>query len=80
MEVPCSTVRFLERDTPQLAVGCVNFGFYVFEVAERSLSAWSEDGGVPVSASLPIELSQRNDFPVRIGLNPADPSKLILVR
>jgi hypothetical protein len=80
LEVPHSALTFLKSSPPQLAVACMDFALYVFDVKERRLSSWSEDAGYPVSESLPNELRSRTDFPVRLGINPGAPSKLLMVR
>ena len=80
LEVPHSALTFLKSSPPQLAVACMDFSLYVFDVQERRLSSWSEDAGYPVSESLPNELRSRTDFPVRLGINPGAPSKLLMVR
>jgi U3 small nucleolar RNA-associated protein 4 len=80
LEVPHSALSFLKSSPPQLAVACMDFALYVFDVQERRLSSWSEDAGYPLSKSLPTELSNRTDYPVRLGMNPGAPSKLLMVR
>ncbi len=80
LEVPHSALTFLKNSTPQLAVACMDFALDVFDVQERRLSSWSEDAGYPVSNSLPTELRSRTDYPVRLGINPGAPSKLLMVR
>jgi U3 small nucleolar RNA-associated protein 4 len=80
LEVPHSALTFLKSSPPQLAVACMDFALYVFDIQERRLSSWSEDAGYPVSKSLPAELRNRTDYPVRLAINPGAPSKLLMVR
>ena len=80
LEVPHSALTLLQHSSPQLAVACIDFSLYVFDLQERRLSSWSEDAGYPVSKMLPTELSHRSDYPVRLGINPDSPSKVFMVR
>lgn len=79
LERAVSAVSFLDESTPLLAVGCINFGVYVFDLERKNLSKWSEEAGLPVSRSLPSEFSHRSDYPVRISTNPGSPSKFLMV-
>ena len=76
-----SATAFLAHggDAPRLAVACVDYATYVFDVKNRCLGEWSEKAGYPVSGKLPVELASRNDFPVRIGINPGSPSVVLVV-
>ena len=66
---------------PLMSVACIDFSWYIFDILNRSLSDWSMQAGYPLSANkLPAELATRNDFPIRIGSNPASPSLLLIVR
>lgn len=60
-----------------LAVACERFSFYLFDVANRCLTTWSESAGIPME--MPSEIASRRDFPVSIGVNPATPNVLFLV-
>lgn len=77
-----TTVTFLERfdSSPFLAVACVNYALYLFDVSERRFSKWSEKAGYPLTTKLPSDLVSRNDYPVRIATNPASPSLVMMVR
>jgi U3 small nucleolar RNA-associated protein 4 len=75
---PC-VISFLLTEQPQLAVACLNFTAYVFNVHERKLSPWSEAAGYPIR-NLPPEFFHRNDYPVHVALNPASPNKFLMVR
>jgi U3 small nucleolar RNA-associated protein 4 len=74
---PC-VISFLLTGKPQLAVACLNFTAYVFDVHERKLSPWSEAAGYPIR-NLPPEFLHRSDYPVHITVNPASPSKFLVV-
>jgi WD40 repeat protein len=77
LEMPVTAARFL--GATELAVSCVNFAVYVFDLEKRSLGSWSNSLGVSVSQSLPNELLNRKDFPVRLCNNPASPNKFFVV-
>ena len=67
--------------SPMIAVACVNFSWYLFDLAKRCLSDWSVQAGYPLSPnSIPQDLTSRNDYPIRIGINPANPTTLLIVR
>ena len=80
LDRPHAAVSFLPGNEPQLAVACVDFSPYVFNLEDRALSLWSESAGVPSSMSLPNELVSRTDYPVRIGTNPSKPGQFMVVR
>jgi hypothetical protein len=64
-----------------IAVACVDFSWYIFDLSKRSLSDWSVQAGYPLSSNkIPNDLAARNDYPIRIGTNPANPSTLLIVR
>ena len=77
-----TATSFLEiRMTPMIAVACVNFTWYTFDLVKRSLSDWSVQAGYPLAANkIPNDLAARNDYPIRISTNPANPSTLLIVR
>ena len=77
-----TAVSFLELlATPMIAVACVNFSWYTFDLSKRSLSDWSVQAGYPIAPNkIPNDLSARNDYPIRISTNPANPSTLLIVR
>ena len=79
LDMPHTAAAFLATKAPQLVVACSNYAFYIFDLESRSLSEWSEQAGFPVSKSLPSELANRADVPVRIGINPNKPSQFFLV-
>lgn len=62
----------------QLAVATSSFHIYVFDLAAKKLSPWSEENQFPIE-SWPTEISFRKDFPVRLFANPKDESQLIMV-
>jgi U3 small nucleolar RNA-associated protein 4 len=76
-----TTFAFLEIEgDPFLTVACIDFAWYTFDLANRRLSDWSVKAGYPMPTSkLPAELAARNDFPIRIGSNPASPSLVLIV-
>ena len=73
-----SAIRFLQ-DNNQLAVATSESTFYIFDLQSRSLSSWSEKQRFPMS-TLPAELKHRKEYPIRLCVNPSDPTKLIMVR
>ena len=77
-----TAVTFLELQVrPMIAVACVNFALYIFDLSTRELSDWSVQAGYPLSSNkIPNDLAGRNDYPIRIGTNPANPSTLLIVR
>ncbi len=79
LEDPPAVAAFLHTDHPQLVVVCASFAPYVFDLEERSLSTWSRGVPFPVGESLPLSLSNRKDYPVRITVNPAAPTQFFVV-
>jgi hypothetical protein len=81
LNCPVTAVAFLPTTAntadPKLAVAGINFALYTFNVEHRCLAGWSERAGFPVE--LPSELASRQDFPVRIAVNPGSPSVALLV-
>ena len=77
-----TAVSFLELNlTPMIAVACVDFTWYTFDLSKRGLSDWSVQAGYPLSSNkIPNDVAARNDYPIRIGTNPAHPSTLLIVR
>lgn len=61
-----------------MAVATFTSQVYLFDLASKKLSPWSEKLGFPVE-KWPSELTSRRDFPVRLLSNPSDPNQLILV-
>jgi U3 small nucleolar RNA-associated protein 4 len=78
MEAKTTCIKFLGGGT--LAVGCSNNAFHIFNLQRRSLSAWSHDMGLPISKSLPRELTSRTEPMSWILSMPSSDQKLILVR
>lgn len=78
-EMTPSASAFLLTDQPLLAVACLNFCVYVFDVHEKKLSPWSDAAGYPIR-DLPAEFGHRNDYPVHIAFNPAARNKFLVVR
>ena len=87
-----SAIGFLQHSSTasseqiQLAVACVNYSFYIFDVAGRTLSKWSEQqttaSGV-VRMVLPVAIKQNllpNNVPNAIRSHPQDSNTLLLVR
>ena len=56
-----------------------NNEFYIYNLGRRSLSHWSNDMGLPLLKSLPMELTARSEPVARIVANPASPQRFILV-
>ena len=80
LEAPPSCIKFLGgEEVESLAVGCSNNSFYLFDHKQRKLSDWSQDTGLPMSPSMPRELTHRAEYPTRMAFNPASPSKFLLV-
>lgn len=84
LDVPSSAMTFLPNAVTGaanhfLAVACLNYACYVFDLSQRRLSPWSEAAGFPLTTSLPSELARRNDYPVRMIVDPKNPSKLFMV-
>lgn len=77
-ELP-SAISFIEGDSLRLAVACAAFSLYIFDIESRQVNKWSEAAGYPVSSSLPIELRQRTDYPVRLFSAPGLSDTLIMV-
>jgi len=73
-----SAVAFLTGSSARIAVACVNFAVYVFDVEERRLHPWSESVEHPLHQSLPPEF-HRLDYPVRIVVSPGSPNKFLVV-
>jgi hypothetical protein len=76
-----TAVSFLENDiTPFLAVACVNYTWYIFDLEQKRLSDWSIQAGYPLTTNkIPSDLASRNDYPIRISTNPANPSVMLIV-
>jgi hypothetical protein len=79
LDSPVSAITFLGSKRPQLAVACVNFALYVFDIMGHRLNTWSEAAGFPLSTSIPADLSSRRDFPVRLSADQTCPSKVLMV-
>jgi U3 small nucleolar RNA-associated protein 4 len=73
-----SASAFLLTDQPLLAVACLNFSVYVFDVHKKKLGPWSDAAGYPVR-KLPAEFKHRSDYPVHIAFNPAATNKFLVV-
>lgn len=69
----------LMDDLVHIAIACLDFSVYIFDVNGRRLSKWSEAAGFPVSRMLPLDIAHRNDYPVRLAVDSASPSTLLLV-
>lgn len=72
---PVTNVTFLGDD--RLAVACLNFSLYIFDVKERRLNQWNESAGYPIS--LPSELRDRKDYPVRLLPHGGNPNQVLMV-
>jgi len=81
MDASTTCVKFLGGGSVEssLAVGCSNNEFYIYNLGRRSLSHWSNDMGLPLLKSLPMELTARSEPVARIVANPASPQRFILV-
>ena len=62
----------------QLAVATFASRLIIFDLQNGTLGKWSEEIGYPIK-KWPAELSARRDFPVRLLVNPSNPSQLLLV-
>jgi WD40 repeat protein len=71
-----AALTLIEDD--QLAVATFTSHVYIFDLDLQKLSPWSEQHGFPIQ-KWPVELMSRKDFPVRLTVNPSDPTQLILV-
>jgi WD40 repeat protein len=82
LDAAVTAVSFMEpQANPMITVACVNFAWYIFDLVKRSLSDWSVQAGYPLAANkIPNDLAARNDYPIRISANPANPSTLLIVR
>jgi U3 small nucleolar RNA-associated protein 4 len=80
LEAPHSCLKFSsgKNADPALLVTCNNGSFYVFNLAKKCLSEWSEDLGVPASQYLPREIPLYLDYPTRLAFNPATPNKFLM--
>lgn len=82
MGMPACAAAFLDGDgATELVVASSNYGVRLFDVVERQMAPWGGDneGGIDFYSALPPEISQRNDYPVRICANPAIASKFLIV-
>jgi hypothetical protein len=66
-------------DSKQLAVATSSSAVYIFDLVTQKLAPWSEEQGFPLQ-TLPNELANRKEYPLRLSVNPSDPTKLIMVR
>ena len=73
-----SALTFLP-DQKQLAVATSSSAVYIFDLVTQKLAPWSEEQGFPLK-TLPNELANRKEYPLRLSVNPSDPTKLIMVR
>ena len=80
-DAPATCVKFLggRSGEPSLAVGTCRNEFYIYNLARRSLSHWSNDMGLPPQDSLPNNLTSRSEPVTRIMSNQVNPEKFILV-
>ena len=79
LDATISAISFVSAKKPMIAVACVNFALYIFDVKERRMSKWSEKAGFPLSGSLPQDFSVRRDFPVRLSTDVTSPTKILMV-
>jgi hypothetical protein len=64
-----------------LAVATYQSRIYVFDLAGKKLSPWSEQYGFPIESDKWTEdLLCRRDFPTRLMSNPSNEKQLLLVR
>ena len=64
----------------QLAVATFTNHVYLFDLSGKQLSSWSEQHEYPIGEKKwPAEMATRKDFPVRLTVNPSDPTQLVLV-
>jgi hypothetical protein len=77
-----SALTFLPSpNANQLAVATSTSAVYLFDLTTQKLAPWSEEQGFPLSQNtLPNELANRREYPLRLAVNPSDPNKLIMVR
>ena len=77
-----TAVSFLgNEDAPRLAVGCVQFELYIFDVSKGELDKWSRPtDGKSAADPMPTELSSRTDYPLRICTHSSCPDKVLMVR
>jgi WD40 repeat protein len=62
----------------QVAVATLTNQVYLFDLEKQKLSPWSEQHGFPIQR-WPSDMTSRKDFPVRLTVNPSDPTQLFLV-
>jgi U3 small nucleolar RNA-associated protein 4 len=74
-EKPVASVALISGDVIKLAVAYSHFGLSIYNVQLKTLDPWSS-----TSNDFPTDLTQRNDFPVRVCVHPSTPSKVIVVR
>ncbi|ACI65996.1 predicted protein [Phaeodactylum tricornutum CCAP 1055/1] len=67
LDTAVSAIAFLSIDSPVLVVACCNYA-----------TPWSEEAGYPLDKAMPLELSNRNDFPVRLAVNPTSASQFLV--
>jgi hypothetical protein len=66
-------------DSKQLGVATSFSAVYIFDLVTQKLAPWSEGQGFPLK-TLPNELANRKESPLRLSMNPSDPTKLMMVR
>jgi U3 small nucleolar RNA-associated protein 4 len=74
---PVTNVTFLDDD--RLAVACLNFSLYIFDVKERRLNQWNRNESNGSPNSLPSELRDRKDYPVRLLPHGGNPNRVLVV-
>jgi hypothetical protein len=63
-------------DSKQLGVATSFSAVYIFDLVTQKLAPWSEGQGFPLK-TLPNELANRKESPLRLSMNPSDPTKLM---
>ena len=62
----------------QVAVATFTSQVYLFDLAVKKLSPWSEQHEFPIK-NWPFDLSCRKDFPIQLLANPSNRDQLIMV-
>jgi hypothetical protein len=72
-----AALTLIEDD--QVAVATFTSQVYLFDLAAKKLSPWSEQHEFPIK-NWPFDLSCRKDFPIRLLVNPSNRDQLVMVR
>jgi hypothetical protein len=71
-----AALTLIEDD--QVAVATFTSQVYLFDLAAKKLSPWSEQHEFPIK-NWPFDLSCRKDFPIRLLVNPSNRDQLVMV-